>query len=76
MKDKTGLYAVDLSDCVWRKSSRTIDNPRDYNCVEWAKFGDGCVAIRDSNRPSLPPLRFDAAEWSAFCTAVQLGETS
>lgn len=73
MKDKSLLY-IRAIEGPWRKAQKTIDNPKDYNCVEVYKFSDGAVAIRDSNFPVLGTLRFDAAEWDAFCDGVRNNE--
>lgn len=74
MKDKTELYERPLTGLVWQRSSVTIDNPRDYNCVQVAQFADGAVAVGDSNCPDREPLRYTAGEWSAFLAGVRDGE--
>lgn len=57
----------DLSDVVWFRSAKTIDNPSKYNCVEFGTVGDdGTVAVRNSNHPERGALLFTADEWSAF----------
>ena len=60
---------MDLSDAVWRKSSRSGAN----GCVEVALVGDG-IAVRDSKDPNGPTLLFTAHEWRAFLTGIQAGE--
>ncbi len=75
MKDKTELYTRDSEDLTWVRAQKTIDNPKDYNCVEIGKFPDGSMAVRDSDYP-LFELRFDAAEWAAFCDGMKNGEFS
>jgi uncharacterized protein DUF397 len=40
-------------------------------CVEVAELGDGAVAVRDSNNPNRPDLRFTASEWAAFVDGVR-----
>jgi hypothetical protein len=62
---------VDLTDAVWRKSSRS--GPWTDNCVEVA-FVDGAIAVRDSTRPSGPVLLFTPAEWDAFVSGAKQGE--
>jgi hypothetical protein len=69
--NKTALYARDVSDLVWRKSSKTVDGNA---CVEVAELGDGAMALRDSNNPTRPDLRFTASEWMAFVEGVRDGE--
>ncbi|WP_055590698.1 DUF397 domain-containing protein [Peterkaempfera griseoplana] len=69
---KTGLYAVDLTGARWVTSSHT--NRWTKTCVEVADLGGGAVAVRDSERRDLPPLRFTAAEWAAFRSGVRDGE--
>ncbi len=43
------------------------------SCVEVAKDGADYL-IRDSKNPDQEPLRFDEAEWVAFCTGARNGE--
>ena len=68
---KADLYALDLTDACWIKSSKSTHTPY---CVEVADLGGGAVAVRDSNREDLPPLRFTAGEWAAFREGVREGE--
>ncbi|MFG2301931.1 DUF397 domain-containing protein [Actinacidiphila glaucinigra] len=68
---KADLYARDLTEARWVKSSRS---PYRETCVEVADLGGGAVAIRDSNNTDLPPLRFTAQEWTAFREGVREGE--
>ncbi|MEU1622501.1 DUF397 domain-containing protein [Streptomyces sp. NPDC005722] len=69
---KAELYARDLSGADWVTSSHS--NRWDKTCVEVADLGGGAVAVRDSNRRDLPPLRFTAQEWAAFRLGVRDGE--
>ncbi|MFY1635310.1 DUF397 domain-containing protein [Solwaraspora sp. WMMB335] len=62
---------VDLSQAVWRKSSRS--GPNCDNCVEVA-FVDQAIAVRDSKNPTGPVLIFTADEWDAFVGGAQDGE--
>ncbi|MFB7289107.1 DUF397 domain-containing protein [Actinacidiphila glaucinigra] len=68
---KAGLYARDLTEARWVKSSKSGYLPE---CVEVADLGGGAVAIRDSENKDLPPLRFTAQEWTAFREGVREGE--
>ncbi|MFF9123697.1 DUF397 domain-containing protein [Streptomyces sp. NPDC014889] len=68
---KAELYALDLSQTRWVKSSKS---PYTSTCVEVADLGGGAVAVRDSNHRDLPPLRFTAEEWAAFRDGVREGE--
>ncbi|MFJ8861478.1 DUF397 domain-containing protein [Streptomyces sp. NPDC102451] len=51
----------------WRRSSRSTGM---NNCVETALLDDGQLAVRDSKDTVLPPLRFSAAAWTSFVTAL------
>ncbi|MFE2543835.1 DUF397 domain-containing protein [Actinacidiphila glaucinigra] len=68
---KAGLYARDLTEARWVKSSKSGYLPE---CVEVADLGGGAVAIRDSENKDLTPLRFTAQEWTAFREGVREGE--
>ena len=69
--DKTALYARDVSNLAWRKSSKSGSG---HECVEVAELGDGAMALRDSNNPTRPDLRFTASEWMAFVEGIRDGE--
>lgn len=62
-----------MSDCLaqhalrWRRSSRSTGM---NNCVETAVFGGRQLAVRDSKDVSRPPLRFSAAAWTSFVSAL------
>lgn len=69
--DKSGLYAIDLTDAAWRKASASGGQG---NCVEITDLPDGAVAVRDSKNPALGALRFTAAEWQAFRQGILADE--
>ena len=69
---KTKLYARDTSGVAWRQSSQSEVDMSE--CVEVAFLDGGGVALRDSNSPSRPELRFTRGEWSAFTAGVRRGE--
>jgi hypothetical protein len=70
--DKTELYARDISGVTWRKSRYSEVDMNE--CVEVTELGDGAMAVRDSNNPGRPDLRFTASEWVAFVAGVRDGE--
>jgi hypothetical protein len=43
------------------------------NCVEAAPLGPEQLAVRDSKDVSRPPLRFSAAAWKSFVSALTDG---
>lgn len=57
------LYAYDLSNATWRKSSAS---GAENNCVEIANLPGGAKAVRDSKNPQNGLLRFTAPEWAIF----------
>ncbi|QFZ72185.1 DUF397 domain-containing protein [Streptomyces fagopyri] len=70
---KAELYARDLAEARWVKSSKSA-GPYRPDCVEVADLGGGAVAVRDSNNRDVQPLRFTAEEWTAFRDGVREGE--
>jgi hypothetical protein len=71
MNELADLYAVDLSNASWRKSSYTAGNG---NCVEVAAIpGTHGIAVRDSKNTDFPAARLTRSTWSAFVTAVAVG---
>lgn len=66
---------MNLSQAVWRKSSRSTGNGG--SCVEVATNLTGLVAIRDSKLVDGdgtyhgPVLTMAPAEWRAFLSAIQ-----
>ncbi len=71
MNIDTNPLSVDLSDAVWRKSSRS--GPWTDNCVEVAFVGDAIV-VRDSKDVDGPVLVFTPSEWDAFVDGAKDGE--
>jgi hypothetical protein len=69
--DKAELYALDLSDAQWRKSSFSAG---ENDCVEIAVLSCGARAVRDSKHPERESLRYTATEWEAFRQGVISGE--
>jgi hypothetical protein len=71
MSELADLYAAELSDTAWRKSSYTANNG---NCVEVASMPHSAgIAIRDSKNVDLAPARVSPTAWSTFLTAVVEG---
>ncbi|MFE7116104.1 DUF397 domain-containing protein [Streptomyces sp. NPDC057654] len=64
---KPELYAHDLSNAEWRKSSAS---GAEHNCVEITDLPGGGVAVRDSKNTNREPLRFNASEWAAFRQSI------
>lgn len=63
---------TELTDAVWRKSTRSGGNGGD--CVEAATNLPGIVAVRDSKDRVGPMLTFPAAAWAAFTAAAGTGQ--
>lgn len=66
------LIGVDLSQAVWRKSSRSGDSGG--NCVEVAGNLPGVVAVRDSKNPTGPALLFSPDAWESFIGNLKSGK--
>ncbi|RDI47226.1 DUF397 domain-containing protein [Nocardia mexicana] len=58
---------VDLSNVVWRTSSRTSGGK---DCVEVAFLPDGSIGVRDSKDRTGPALRFTPTEWDTFTATL------
>ncbi|MFC7648663.1 DUF397 domain-containing protein [Streptosporangium lutulentum] len=59
----------ELSDAVWRKSTRSGGNGG--SCVEVASLAGGRVGVRDSKDRGGPALIFTPSEWQAFIGGVK-----
>nr|MDT0659964.1 DUF397 domain-containing protein [Micromonospora sp. DSM 115978] len=55
---------ADLTDAIWRKSSRSGNGGS--TCVEVAKNLPGIVGVRDSKDSDGPVLAFSPGAWRAF----------
>ena len=71
MNIETKGVSPDLTEAVWRKSTRS--GARTDNSVEVA-FVDGAIVIRDSKNPEGPRLVFTPKEWDAFVDGTKDGE--
>lgn len=69
-RDKEQLYTATL-DGEWVKSS--FSNGSSDNCVQLMPI-DGGIAMGDSKRPDLAPLRYTRSELAAFVAATKAGE--
>ncbi len=58
----------DLTDAIWRKSTRSNNGG---NCVEVADNLPGIVGLRDSKNPSGPALTFEPRAWARFVAGVK-----
>ena len=58
----------------WQRSSFTIDNPKDYNCVEVKQVPAGGALVRNSRDQNGIVLCFTAGEMDAFVRGVKAGE--
>lgn len=68
MNELADLYAVDLVDAAWQKSSYTANNG---NCVEVAGIPSNTgIAVRDSKNVAIPAARVSSTAWTAFLAAV------
>jgi hypothetical protein len=68
MQIDSNRLRADLSQAVWRKSTRS--GPNCDNCVQVA-FADGVVAVRDSKNQTGPVLTFTPDEWHAFIAGAK-----
>ncbi|WP_326563994.1 DUF397 domain-containing protein [Micromonospora peucetia] len=60
---------TDLTDAVWRKSTRSGDNGG--ACVEVATNLPGIVAVRDSKDPDGRTLTLRPQAWSTFVNGTK-----
>ncbi|WDZ85960.1 DUF397 domain-containing protein [Micromonospora cathayae] len=59
---------MDLSNAIWRKSTRSGSSGG--NCVEVADNLPGIVGVRDSKDPAGPTLAFSPTAWRSFVAEV------
>lgn len=71
--EATHLNLNDLSNAVWRKSSRS--GPNGGDCVEVASNLHGIIAIRDSKNPTGTTLTFTPNQWRTFLNSIKHGLT-
>lgn len=62
---------IDLTNALWRKSTRSGDNGG--ACVEVADNLDSAVAVRDSKDPAGPALLFEPTAWTRFVVGSKDG---
>lgn len=69
------LYGIDVTKATWTKPcggnvGHEDGDGTNESCMEFTRLpGDG-IAIRDSKRPGMEPMRFSAAELTAFLAAI------
>jgi len=63
---------MDLSEAIWRKSSRSSGNGG--QCVEVAANLTGAVAVRDSKDPDGPKLLLTPTTWRTFVGGIKTGQ--
>ncbi|MFD0075331.1 DUF397 domain-containing protein [Streptomyces sp. NPDC127166] len=63
------MYAYDLSNARWRKSSYSDGDGG--NCVEVLDDVPGAVPVRDSKVTDGPVLVASAAAWAAFVSGLK-----
>ncbi|KAB1118277.1 MULTISPECIES: DUF397 domain-containing protein [Micromonospora] len=61
----------DLTNAVWRKSTRSDSNGG--ACVEVADNLPAVVAVRDSKDRQGPALSFDVDRWTGFVQGIKAG---
>ena len=59
---------TDILALVWFKSSKSSANGQ---CTMCARLPDGGMAVKDSQHPASPVLRFGAAQWRAFTQDIK-----
>jgi hypothetical protein len=64
------LFQEELLRLNWRKAKRSMSNG---NCTEVATDA-GFVAVRDSQDPAGPVLRYPAGSWQAFLRDTVTGK--
>lgn len=69
------LYGLDVTKATWitpcgGNVGHEDGDGTNESCMEFARLDGGGIAIRDSKRPDLVPMRFSRAELTAFLGAV------
>ena len=66
-----GMPAAELTNVTWQKSKRSNPNGA---CVEFARLGNGEIAVRNSRFPAGPALVYSPADIAAFLAGAKDGE--
>jgi hypothetical protein len=61
-------HGTDVSALAWFKSSKSSGEGA---CTMCARLPDGGMAVKDSQHPASPVLRFGAAQWRAFTQDIK-----
>lgn len=64
------MRSAELSEAIWRKSSRS--NPAGGACIEVAKVAE-VAAVRDSKAPEGGILAFGHGTFGVFLTGIRAG---
>ena len=59
---------TDIPELAWFKSSKSSANGQ---CTMCARLPDGSMAVKDSQHPASPVLRFSATQWRAFTQDIK-----
>jgi hypothetical protein len=66
------LYGIDITNAAWTKpcGGSISQDDNSESCMEFTKLPGGGIAIRDSKRTDLTPMRFSDDELTAFLGTV------